>query len=260
MSTDLTPLVGVLEAVKPYLSDIVLVGGWVPVIYEQCTSMLPTRMVRTTDVDFACLPPLHVREKPLDHLLRAAGFRCELSRTTQIPLCRYISERQLEIEFLTPLRGDGSVSATELQKGLTAEPLRYLDILLAHTREVKVADHVVRVPWLSAFLFQKGLSFPQRRSVLKKDKDLYYIFKIVQGVGTKLLVTELKEIVRSHPKKWSRTFIHNLHKAFQDEHSHGVGSVVGQLMQIPGEQDGRDVLIMKVFDTMDNFIKALMPL
>lgn len=260
MSTDLTPLVEVLEAVKPYLSDIVLVGGWVPVVYEQCTSMLPTPMVRTADVDFACPSPLNVKGKPLDHLLKSAGFRCEMSGPTPVPFCRYVNERQLEIEFLTPLRGDGSVSVTELQEGLTAEPLRYLEILLTHTREVKVADYIVRVPWLSAFLFQKGLSFPQRRSALKKDKDLYYIFKIVQGVGVEPLITELKEIVGFHPKRWSRTLIRNLQEAFKDEHSYGVSSVAGQLMQIPSEQDDRESLVMKVFATMDDFIQALMPL
>ena len=255
MNTDLTPLVEVLEAVKPYLSDIVLVGGWVPIVYQQCTSMLPTKMVRTADVDFACLPPLNVKEETMDNLLTRAGFRRELFGTEQVPLCRYI-KRQLEIEFLTPLRGDGSVFRIKLQKDLIAEPLRYLDILLGHTREVKVEDHVVRVPWLSAFLFQKGLSFPQRVSALKKDKDLYYIFKIVQGVGSKPLVTELKEVVRSHSQKWHRTFIQNLH-CFQDEHAHGVGSVVRQLMQIPGERDDRDILTMKVFATMDDFIQTL---
>lgn len=257
MSTDLTPLVEVLKAVKPYLSDIVLVGGWVPIVYEQCTSVFPTRMVRTADVDFACVPPLNVKEETMDHLLKRGGFRCELSGDGLVPFCRYISEGQLEIEFLTPLRGDGSVSVTEIQKGLTAEPLRYLDILLDHTREVNVQGHVVRVPWLSAFLFQKGLSFPKRKSTLKKDKDLYYIFKIVQGVGSGPLMNELKEIFGSHPEKWSRTLIQNLQKAFLDEHAYGVGAVVGQLMQIPGEQDDRDMLIMKVFATMDDFIQAL---
>jgi hypothetical protein len=129
MSTDLTPLIEVLETVKPYLPDIVLVGGWVPIVYEQCTSIYPTRTMRTADVDFACLPPLAVREETMDHLLKGAGFRCELFGSTQIPLCRYIKERQLEIEFLTPLKRGGSAAVTKLQEGLTAEPLRYLDIL-----------------------------------------------------------------------------------------------------------------------------------
>jgi hypothetical protein len=130
MSTDLSPLIEVLEAVKPYLRDIVLVGGWVPIVYKQCSSIYPTRTVRTVDVDFACRPPLAVREDTMDHLLRSAGFQCELFRNT---LCKYI-KRELEAEFLTPLKGDGSTSVTKLQKGLTAEPLRYLDVLLAHKR------------------------------------------------------------------------------------------------------------------------------
>ena len=258
MSTDLAPLVEVLEAVKPYLGDIVLVGGWVPIVYEQCSSIYPTKTVRTADVDFACRPTLAVREETMDHLLRSAGFRCELRGNAPAPFCRYVNEREFEIEFLTQLKGDGAAAVIQPQEGLTAEPLRYLDVLLAHSRRVKIiGDLAVRVPWISAFLFQKGLSFPDRRSALKKDKDLYYIFKIVQVVDHKYLITELKEVFGSHPKKWRRTFIRNLQKAFQDEHSDGVGSVVRQLMQIPSEQDDRDVLIMKVFTTMDDFIQEL---
>ncbi len=105
--------------------------------------------------------------------------------------------------------------------------------------------------------FRKDCRSLRGYPALKKDKDIYYIFKIVQGVGIKPLVTELKEIFRFHSQKWHRTFIQNLQKAFQDEHSHGVGSVVGQLMQIPGDRDDRDILTMKVFATMDDFIQAL---
>lgn len=257
MKTDLTPLIEVLEAIKPYLSDVVLVGGWVPIVYEHCTSSFPSKMVRTADVDFACLPPLKVKEEPMDQLLKTAGFQCELYGNAKDPLCRYVNDRQLEIEFLTPLKGDGSVAVMELQKGLTAEALRYLDILLAHTREVEVEGHVVRVPLLSAFLFHKGVSFPNRVSSLKKDKDLYYIFKVVEGVGSAPFIAELSEIIRYHPKKWGNTLIQNLQKAFSDEHSPGVGSVVGQLMNLPEEQDNRDSLVMKVFATMDDFIKGL---
>ncbi len=85
MSTDLTPLVEVLEAVKPYLSDIVLVGGWAPIVYEQCTSMLPTRMVRTADFDFACLPPLSVKEETTDNLLTRVGFDVNCSAMSRFP-------------------------------------------------------------------------------------------------------------------------------------------------------------------------------
>lgn len=259
MSTDLSPLLEVLDAVKPYLGDIVLVGGWVPIVYERCTPIYPTSTVRTADVDFACLPRLAVREETMDHLLKDAGFRCELYGDGPVPFCRYVNERGLEIEFLTPLTGDGSAVVTELQKGLTAEPLRYLDVLLSHTRQVAIdEDHLVKVPLLSGFLFQKGLSFPNRSSRPKKDKDLYYIFKIVEAVERRYMITELEEVFLSHPKKWRGAFVRNLQTAFQDEHSEGVASVVGQLMHIPDEQDDRGVLTMRVLSAMDDFIQTLL--
>jgi hypothetical protein len=258
MSTDLGPLIEVLRVVKPYLADIVLVGGWVPIVYEQCTSIYPTKTVRTADVDFACSSPLRVKDETMDHLLRAAGFRCSLSGSAQVPYCKYVTASDLEIEFLTPLKGDGTVAVTELQKGLTAENLRYLDALLVHTCPLKIDGGLaVRVPLISAFLFQKGLSFPDRRSAAKRDKDLYYIFKVVETVEQGYLLPELKRVFGVHPSKWRATFIQNLRKAFQDEYSSGVISVIGQLQEIPSEHGDRDVLIMKVLKTIADFLANL---
>jgi hypothetical protein len=214
--------------------------------------------MRTSDVDFACISPLDMREEAMDHLLREAGFRCDLSGNTPVPFCKYVNDRDLEIEFLTPLKGDGANAVTELQPGLTAENLRYLDVMLAHTIPIKISEGlIVRAPRISAFLFHKGLSFPERRSSLKRDKDLYYVFKIVETVDREYLVTELAKVFAAHPQKWRRRFIENLQKAFRDEHSGGVISVIGQLQKIPGEQGDRDVLSMKVLATIEDFVANL---
>ncbi len=258
MSTDLTPLIQVLEVVRPYLADIVLVGGWVPIVYEQCTPIYPTRTVRTADVDFACHSPLGTRGETVDHLLRGAGFQCSLFGGKEVPFCSYVNDRELEIEFLTPLRGDGTTAVTEIQPGLTAENLRYLDVMLAHIIPIRISeDLIVQVPWISAFLFHKGLSFPERRSARKRDKDVYYIFKIVQTVDREHLMTELNKVFAAHPEKWRSRFIENLRKAFRDEYSDGVISVVGQLQEIPDEQGDRDVLSMKVLTTIEDFVANL---
>lgn len=254
MNEDLQPLIEILEVVKPYLGDIVLVGGWVPIVYGRCTPIYPTKTVRTADVDFACLAPLDVRGDTMDRLLNRAGFRCDVFGNTDVPYCRYFNDRNLEIEFLTPLKGDGCTVATELQQGLTAENLRYLDVLLAHTNAIRINEElIVKVPWISAFLFHKGLSFPDRRSTLKRDKDLYYIFKILETVDREYLLPEMKQVFRCHPGKWRTTFTRNLEKYFRDEHSPGVASVVSQLEQIPAEQSRRDVLAMRAFTTMERF-------
>ncbi len=70
-------------------------------------------------------------------------------------------------------------------------------------------------------------------------------------------MTELNEVFAAHPGKWRRRFIENLRKAFRDEHSDGIISVVGQLQEIPGEQGDRDVLSMKVLTTVEDFVDNL---
>jgi len=34
--TDLLPLIKAMQVLEPYLDEIVLVGGWVPLLYSRC--------------------------------------------------------------------------------------------------------------------------------------------------------------------------------------------------------------------------------
>jgi len=258
MDNDLAPLVQALVAVKPYLADIVLVGGWVPILYGKFTTTFKAETIRTADIDFACPSYIALREESIDQMLQRAGFEARLSGSTTVPCCKYVKDVDVEIEFLTPLKGDGSQLVEKIQQGLTAETLRYLDVLLSHVDRIRIEeDLVVRVPLISAFLFQKGLSFRDRRNVAKKRKDLYYIYKVVRSVDEERLIKELTTVSAAHPRKWTATFLKNLEMAFESEDSEGALSVVEQLMEIPGEQNDQDVLRMQVFVTVSDFLIAM---
>ncbi|MFB6374121.1 MAG: GSU2403 family nucleotidyltransferase fold protein, partial [Bradymonadaceae bacterium] len=96
-------------------------------------------------------------------------------------------------EFLVPLVGsrtdrDGNPkSPQEFQEGLTAEALRFLDLLLWQPRtfdlqKIEVLDVssvlTVQLPRLGAYVIQKALCSERRDEADKRDKDLAYIYDV----------------------------------------------------------------------------------
>ena len=85
----------------------------------------------------------------------------------------------MEIEFLTDQTGLRPNTVLEVQKGLHAEALRYVSILVENTLEL-VIDYVgtiqdgppiiVQVPTPAAYIFQKGLSVTRRRESKRRPK------------------------------------------------------------------------------------------
>ena len=104
---ELKEIAGVLDAVRPYLGELVLIGGWAHRLFR----LHPLARARdfepltTEDVDFAV--PSEFRKKnaePLSKLLEGAHFKpVHKSIHTEPPLVRYESEAGLLIEFLANL-------------------------------------------------------------------------------------------------------------------------------------------------------------
>ena len=65
--TDLLSLLKTLAVLKPYMEEIVIVGGWVPVLYRRY-GHVPSRhpSVRTMDIDVVVPRHLEARGRPTD--------------------------------------------------------------------------------------------------------------------------------------------------------------------------------------------------
>jgi hypothetical protein len=122
-------LVGVLSLLEPYLSDVALIGGWVPYLM---TSMQRdetwTEPLLTGDIDIAVPRGLRTGGDSIDHEPGA-------------------EERVLDVGG-----------------GLRVQSLHYTNILLDNTMTVPISKPdgnllPVRVPTPAAFVFNKGLTF-----------------------------------------------------------------------------------------------------
>lgn len=199
-------LVRVLHVLRPYLPDLVLIGGWVPYLHRRYGTIRrwEAALSFTRELDLLLPAALLALENrpPLAELLRTAGLHpTDPATTAGAVIWLGPPERGEAIEFLMPHSGTfesiGSIVPIAGQTGLAAVMLRHLDIMERHsvvlriplldggerTNEITSDQHVVpvRVPRLGAYVVNKALTFsmrqprPGERTNPKRGKDLLYL-------------------------------------------------------------------------------------
>ena len=236
---DLLSLLKAVDVLAPYLDEIVIVGGWVPFLYhEYGQTPSPHPLLRTMDIDVVV--PRHVEERgrpTIDELLSNAGYTASISGS-DVSVVKYeLPSPITEIEFLTPEIGRPGKAVLAVQHGLRAQALRYLQILLENTRKIRInttindsnINLVVTVPSPGAFIYQKGLTLSpnSRRTPAKIDKDLYYIFSLVDSSKElrDSIPAEISSLRSRYAAKWFLTFIKNLDAYFPESGGDGSARV-----------------------------------
>ena len=138
----------------------------------------------TRDIDVAVARSLAQREKSLNQLLTDADFRCEFRSRGIPPVTLYVARRgdeEIEIEFITNARGP-SEGVRYVQSGLTAQELRYVDLLLANKWFLPLdslsdgeLDGRVWVPTQRAFVLHKGLVQEDGRTLEEGEGPLLHV-------------------------------------------------------------------------------------
>jgi len=237
---------GALEILEDYLNDVVIAGGWAPLIYyHYLLNKKEIEPLRTKDIDIVVPEKLAKRKnRSVDELLSEAGFKLKYKSRHTPPIVSYegnIQGYEVEIEFLTNLSGSGSFSAIKVQKGLNAQALRYMIILIDNSMKVSIDDFKteegkileVRVPSPGAYIFQKGLIFVRRTRSEKSAKDLYYIFDIISNCRElhENIIEEMQKFKRKYHSSWLSRFVSNLKRYFSDASSRGVSLISSQRPQ-----------------------------
>lgn len=195
-------LARILWELRPYLVEIVVIGGWVPYLYQHY-GPFPAwrgRLSLTAEVDVLLTRELPPGDRlPVAALLQAAGF-APVSDAAPAAVWANDPERGEKVEFLVPNAGPyrdlGRVVPIGAQRGIGAIALAALDILRRHTSALEVpavdADGArrlvtVRVPRLGAYVVNKAATFLRRRPLgggqtnPKQAKDLLYLRDLMHG-------------------------------------------------------------------------------
>ena len=136
---DFAAFARLVEALRPWLGHLVIVGGWAHRLYRfhplaTAPAYLPL-LTRDTDVALSIHAPL---EGDISAALENAGFHADFSGEHTPPVTRYrLGEEDggFYAEFLTPLQGDGfkrdgDRDVTVSKAGITAQKFRHLELLL----------------------------------------------------------------------------------------------------------------------------------
>ena len=136
---DLQALARLANALRPWLGELVIVGGWAHRLYRMLPNVptLAYQPLRTRDADVAFSASNSLAGN-MGAALKAAGFREELAGENTPPVTWYRlggDDQGFYAEFLAPLVGsgtkrDGTDDATLTKAGVTAQKLRHVDLLL----------------------------------------------------------------------------------------------------------------------------------
>ncbi len=204
-STD-ADLVQALTALRRYLTDLVLVGGWAHRLFRFHPWASPGGFEPLTTDDTDLLAPLRIedRGRSLHDLLVEGGFEPRLSG--EIPATTKYYPRNAEsafhVEFIADRPGsrarrDGTTDAARVVSGVTVQKLPYTRLLhldpwplgLTTERGFPVVDEAieVRVANPVTYLAQKVLVFSRSdRSREKQAKDVLYMHDTLLLMSAKL--------------------------------------------------------------------------
>jgi hypothetical protein len=188
----------------------------------------------TTDIDIAVQKRVPRQDRPpLADLLRTAGLEANIHPEHRPPIIKFVATANpnLEIEFLCPLAGSKidrrgiRKVASEIQSGVTAQQLRYLDLLMLEPWQIdtgrvpELSDlpkpTFVRVPNPVAYVMQKILIRGQGRPQSDQEKDCGYTYEV--AVTFRNAEAELHAIadrLKERVPKWWRSFEQTMGRVF----------------------------------------------
>ena len=195
---DLRQFARLVDALEPWLDCVLFIGGWAHRLFRERpeAARLSYPPLRTGDVDVALDPRALERDAGIRERLAASGFREEFLGDDRPPVTHYSLGDEASgfyVEFLSSLLGgdrrrDGSRDVTERIAGVTAQKLRYLDILLVEPWTVTIGEEqgvplarpaTILIPNPASFIVQK-LLIEARRSREDRAKDVLYVHDTIE--------------------------------------------------------------------------------
>jgi hypothetical protein len=202
---DLEPFVTLVNALAPWRTKIVFVGGWAHRLFRldpRASKNPGFDAVYTRDADVAFDDREHF-EGDIRSALREAGFNEEFFGEDRPPVTQYaLGNKQggFYAEFLTALRGSGlkrggEADATLKKAGIHAQKLRGLDVLMVNPWEVAIPAEIggakedvvgLQVANPVSFIAQKILIHDARKKQRKASNDILYIHDTIQLFGDEI--------------------------------------------------------------------------
>jgi hypothetical protein len=243
-----TELISLARSLRNVADDFVVIGGVATFLYDFHKLADPNVAIRTTytyDIDLAVGKVRKLQEEKIHEKIQALGFNPQESRLMDSPkpltkFVKQVEDEQLEIEFLVPLVGseigrDGKAKIIfEISSHITAQQLRYLDILIDDPARLPLEDIsgdptdkgiFLQIPGPANYLLHKFITLSLRNSIEDKQKDAFYIYDFLNRFEKnwpEILNGLLKVVEKYKKQKVVRNFFGDFQKFFSTPSSEGV--------------------------------------
>jgi len=182
------------QGLLPY---VMLMGSWSEYIYQHYYLYNYKPHIMTRDVDFL-YRNLHKPSVRIEIIqaLGEVGFTCEVDRLSGVG--KFVKEDVLSIEFLVRVLGKGDPANSRIPSlGITGIGLRDVNMLENYPLALECEKYTVIVPEPEAYILQKLLINPKRKSVDKREKDM----RSIQGLIPHISKYRINEILDNLSKK-----------------------------------------------------------
>ena len=203
-ASDVEYFVRLVDALEPWLEQVVIIGGWAHRLYRLHPLAQPLNYepLGTFDTDVAVPPSLSAPGEQIHERLVGRDFHEELLGDTRPPAAHYRVQSGGTIfyaEFLTSLEGSevkrgGRRDVTARVSGVSVQKLRHLELMFQNPWDVIISPAVgyptprsrrLLIPNPAAFLVQKILVH-EKRNRDKRSKDILYIHDTIETFGSTL--------------------------------------------------------------------------
>jgi len=216
----------VLDDISAYLSDLTLVGGWMPYIYSNYLWKTTIRNpIVTVDIDFGVDQTVAGKyPKTIFETLSKLDYKERRPKMDRMfPVVLY--KEKVPVEFITYPTVD--IKAIEKMVGtqIQINKIEMFDFLLQHRIPVTIKNkkgdktYTLNCPSPSAFLYHKGATFIERMNKEKQAKDLYYMYFVLRYAPDMEII--LKEISEYKAKGFLPQVKDNINKFFERVSSQG---------------------------------------
>ena len=243
----------ILEDLKEYLSDLTLVGGWLPYMYTRFLwKEVHVKPMTTVDVDFGIGEFRNkTYSKTVFDLLSNLDYEERHIAIGKLYPIVFYKRGKIPVEFITfPGISDESITKV-FGRQIHVNKIERFDFLLKHIIRIDVkakklkSGYTLNCPKPSAFLYHKGASFIDRETDQEKAKDLYYMYFILRYAPN--IDSILEDVIRFKKNNDFENVPENLNRYFERKSSLGCLMVEKE----NGPDDYIDNLRKDIFERFD---------
>ncbi|KJR41456.1 hypothetical protein MCHI_002651 [Candidatus Magnetoovum chiemensis] len=177
-----------------------IVGSWCFNIYQIYLGVQDFPL-RTEDLDIAVRLPYKGNKVDIAVLLKSLGFVEDFYPNGVV----FYRCEGIRVEFIVPQKAKGSISGkiSVPELNISAQPLRFLDILCSNPMTIKIKGGInVSVPSPSAFALHKLLIAQRRTDKEKARKDYIQAYFVLKMLFMEDMSNEIYDVIKTLHLSW----------------------------------------------------------